>query len=99
MIGDVRTRATLEGEIKAKAAITGDILSKCIIGDVIVGRVVIRKEEADPYEGTYIVTPSGDPQTLETANKKMLNDVQVKAIPYYDVSNEYGRTIYIGGEI
>ena len=99
MIGDVRTRATLEGEIKAKAAITGDISSKCIIGDVIVGRVIIKKEEADPYDGDYIVTPSVNSQTLETANKKMLNDVQVKAIPYYDVSNEYGRTIYIGGEI
>ena len=99
MIGDVRARASLEGEIKTKATIIGDISSKCIIGDVIVGRAVIKKDEADPYDGDYIVTPSSNSQTLETANKKMLNDVEVKAIPYYDVSNEYGRTIYIGGEI
>lgn len=99
MIGDVRTRASIEGEVRVKATLTADISSKCVIGDVTVGRVVIRKVEADPYEGEYIVTPSGESQILETENKKMLNDVQVKAIPYYDVSNEYGRTIYIGGDI
>lgn len=99
MIGDVRTRATLEAEIKPRAIVTGDISSRCIIGEVEVGRVVIVREEADEYEGAYSVTPTGDAQILETANKKMISNVEVKAIPYYDISNEYGRTIYIGGEI
>lgn len=99
MIGEPRSRASLEGEIKARASIVGDISVKCILGDVEVGRVVIRHDEADEYEGKYMVTPSGEAQTLETANKKLLNNVEIKAIPYHDVSNEYGRTIYIGGEI
>ena len=91
MIGDIKT--------KSKATLIGDILTKSVLGDVEVGRVVIKHDEADDYEGEYTVTPSGESQILETANKKLTDDVEVKAIPYYDVANEYGRTIYIGGEI
>ena len=98
MTGDVRARAFIEGDIKTKATIIGDVSFRCIIGNVEIGRVSIRHEEAEPYEGEYVVTPSAGSQILETANKKMINDFEVKAIPYYDISNEYGRTIYIGGE-
>ena len=91
MIGDIKT--------KSKATLIGDVLTKSVLGDVEVGRVVIKHDEADDYEGEYTVTPSGESQILETANKKLTDDVEVKAIPYYDVANEYGRTIYIGGEI
>ena len=99
MIGDVMAKVSLDGEIKSKAVIVGDISSNCIIGDVEIGKVVIEQYGVDEYEGEYSVTPSGEIQILETSNKRMANDVEVKAIPYYDVSNEYGRTIYIGGEI
>ena len=91
MIGDIKT--------KSKATLVGDILTKSVLGDVEVGRVVIKHDEADDYEGEYTITPSGESQILETANKKLADDVEIKAIPYYDVANEYGRTIYIGGEI
>ena len=99
MIGEPKSRANLEGEIKSKASLAGDISSRCIMGDVEVGKVVIKHDEADDYEGEYIITPSGESQILETANKKLADDVEIKAIPYYDVANEYGRTIYIGGEV
>lgn len=89
MIGDVRAKASIEGKIQVKT----------IIADANVGRVVIKREDAEEYKGDYIVTPTVDRQILETANKKLTNDVKVNAIPYYDVANEYGRTIYIGGEI
>lgn len=91
MIGDIKT--------KSKATLIGDILTKSVLGDVEVGKVVIKHDEADDYEGEYTITPSGESQILETANKKLADDVEIKAIPYYDVANEYGRTIYIGGEI
>ena len=91
MIGDIKT--------KSKATLVGDILTKSVLGDVEVGKVVIKHDEADDYEGEYIITPSGESQILETANKKLADDVEIKAIPYYDVANEYGRTIYIGGEV
>jgi len=48
------------------------------------------------YDGPYSVTPTVDEQKLETAQKIMLDDVTVKAIPYYTVSNvSGGTTIYI----
>ena len=99
MIGEPKSRACLEGEIRTKIILSADILSKCIIGDVEVGRVIIKREDSVLYDDIYSVTPSVESQILRTANKKLLNDVEITAIPYYDVSNEYGRTIYIGGEI
>lgn len=54
--------------------------------------------ESPPYEGEYTVTPKIVSQTMETANKRMTEDVTVKAIPYYEVSNEHnGKTVIIGG--
>ena len=53
----------------------------------------------DDYDGDYIVTPIPyNSQTLETKDKRMLEDVTVLAIPYYETSNTSGLTVYIGGE-
>lgn len=55
---------------------------------------------AETYSGAYTVTPSSSEQTLETASKLMEDDVTVKEIPYYDVSNTSGgSTVYIGTEV
>lgn len=53
------------------------------------------------YTGEYSVTPEVDTaQTLETTGKYLTNDVTVKAIPDYEVSNEAGgNTFIIGKEI
>lgn len=53
------------------------------------------------YTGEYTITPEVDTaQTLETAGTYMTNDVKVKAIPDYEVSNEAGgNTFIIGKEI
>ena len=54
----------------------------------------------EPYDGSYEVTPKVSAQTLPTANKLMLDDVSVRAIPYFDVSNPAGgNTIYIANEV
>lgn len=50
----------------------------------------------DPYTGLYEIIPTTDDQTLETKDKLMLNDMVIKEIPTYEVSNEYGKTFYIG---
>lgn len=49
------------------------------------------------YEGDYEVTPSMKNNiTLETAKKLMTDNVTVKKIPRFDVSNEAGgTTVYI----
>lgn len=56
--------------------------------------------EADTYDGEYTVTPKVESQTLETAGKLMDDNVTIKEIPYYNVSNNSGgSTVYIGREI
>ena len=54
----------------------------------------------EPYDGPYEVTPKVTAQALPTANKLMRDDVSVRAIPYFDVSNTAGgNTIYIANEV
>lgn len=54
----------------------------------------------DPYAGDYIVTPKVVEQTIPTKDKYMLENMEVKQIPFFDVGNNSGgRTIYIGSEI
>ena len=54
----------------------------------------------EPYDGPYDVTPKVTAQTLSTAKKLMRDDVSVRAIPYFDVSNPAGgNTIYIANEV
>lgn len=52
------------------------------------------------YEGDYEVTPKVVGQTLPTAEKLLLDDVAIKAIPFYNVGNNSGgSTVYIGNEV
>lgn len=46
------------------------------------------------YEGAYTVTPSTEEQRLPTANKSLVADVVISAIPSY-----YGRISYNGSII
>lgn len=49
------------------------------------------------YAGPYSVTPQTSEQVLETEGKAMSKNVTVKKVPRYDVSNESGTTVIIGG--
>ena len=50
--------------------------------------------ERDPYEGSYVVTPSNQVQTLETKNFRMTDNVVVGAIP-----QNYGQITWDGSII
>lgn len=64
------------------------------------GDIQIVTDQPDIYEGLYEVTPKIDAQTIPTAKKFMTDDMTVKAIPYYNVSNiAGGNTIFIGNEV
>ena len=55
------------------------------------------RPDAEYYEGEYAVIPKVTAQTLETENKLMLEDLTIKAIPYFEVSNlAGGSTVTIG---
>lgn len=49
------------------------------------------------YKGEYEVTPKETQQVLQTKNKSMADDITVKEIPTYEVSNNAGTTFIIGG--
>lgn len=64
------------------------------------GKITAIQTGGEPYEGPYDVTPKVTAQTLKTAQKLMRDDVSVRAIPYFDVSNPAGgNTIYIANEV
>lgn len=55
---------------------------------------------ADVYTGEYVATPKTTEQMLETKDKLMKNNVTIKQIPYFDVSNTSGgSTVYIANEV
>ena len=58
------------------------------------------REDVEPYMGEYKITPKVDAQTIPTAQKYMTDNVHVKAIPYFETSNNMdGYTVYIGSEV
>lgn len=57
-------------------------------------------KEIDPYCGSYDVTPMVSVQTLPTAQKRMIQDMTINSIPYFETSNSHnGKTAYIGSEV
>lgn len=57
-------------------------------------------KDAEPYTGDYEITPKVEAQTMPTAQKLMAQDVTIKAIPFYNVSNNSGgSTVYIAKEV
>lgn len=56
--------------------------------------------EVPEYDGPYEVTPRVQGQTLHTKNRRMTEDVTVRDIPVYRVSNPAGgSTVYIAKEV
>ena len=94
MIGTI-SENTLKGKINDLEHLKGKIFSNNSI-TVNIGNASISKPN---YDGDYTVIPSINEQTLETKNKVMLDNLNIKEIPYFQTSNEYGDTIYIGKEI
>lgn len=54
----------------------------------------------EPYEGSYIITPKVEEQKMDTKGKIMIDDVTVKSVPFFEVSNTSGgNTVYIASEV
>ncbi len=63
------------------------------------GTLVITVER-ETYDGPYEITPKVESQTMATKGKSMAENVTIKSIPYFDVSNNAGgSTVYIGNEV
>lgn len=82
----------LAGEIRTEGILSGSIASE----GVLKGSLSIPVGYED-YVGPYTVTPKVGSQSLGTADKHLAHDVTIEPIPYYEVSNQNGKTIIIGG--
>jgi len=81
---------------KEAAVLSGDItpVTISVTGTIIGGGGSGIRKYAGPYEATP--NPHED-VVLETAGKRMTDDVTVRKIPYWETSNTKGLTVYIGG--
>jgi hypothetical protein len=82
----------LSGKLEPEAEIEGKIFSEFELKGELALPVGYRD-----YDGPYNVIPKVVSQELDTADKHLSKDVTVEAIPYYEVSNQTGKTIIIGG--
>lgn len=68
--------------------------------DADFGAIQVVHTDAQTYSGDYVVTPKVKAQTLSTKQKVMLDDVTIKEVPVYRVSNNSGgTTVYIAREV
>lgn len=61
------------------------------------GAKIVSTSGYEDYDGEYTVTPTMEEQRLDTEKRTTKKDVVIKPIPYYEVSNDKGTTIIIGG--
>lgn len=48
----------------------------------------------------YAITPKADEeQVLETEHRVLMQDLTINKVPYYQVSNDCGETVYIASEV
>ena len=80
------TTTSIKGIVKDKLRMTANVN-------------IERGSSYPTYSGDYNIIPKTQSQTLETKNKLMRDDLSIKEIPYYETSNPYGETIYIGNEV
>lgn len=87
---------TVSPLIKTKAKIDS---KKTITGKVTYGNGT--GEYVPVYDGDYEIVPVAFQDiTLPTKDKKMMGDVVVKEVPYYETSNlSGGVTVYIAGKV
>lgn len=62
------------------------------------GEVQVVTVGAPPYDGAYEVTPNFKVQTMETKEKIMRHNVEIRPIPICRVGNNFGGNTIIIGE-
>ena len=93
MITPNLTNDEIKGTLQTEINITGNLNTDTnLMGTIINGEGTHRSY----YAGSYKITPRTDSQTLETNNTIMTDNIEVNPIPYQEVSNQYGKTVYIG---
>lgn len=89
--GRIQADGVLTGTLSAVSALSGSISVAQTTPDIIVS-------EYPDYSGEYTVIPDpSQDQVLNTKNKTLRNDLEIKKIPYFETGNpQGGKTIIIG---
>lgn len=105
MKGKLSPHATISGKLSEKPHVEASLSSvqglsgALSVEQTINGELTIGDTFYDNYDGPYEATPKKDvEQTFITSGKRMLKNVKVSGIPYWETSNESGITLYIGGD-
>lgn len=87
--------ASLVGRITAQGCLSASVNIGCsLLGSLS------KPSGCVDYKGAYEVTPRVTEQSLKTKDKHMADDVKIKSIPFFNVSNTSGgSTAYIGSEV
>ena len=101
--GSLLNGNNLAGLLKINSGMTGVLSDIQSMSGVIKENTLVQYEtninnssSYPTYTDSYDIIPRIEDQTLNTKNKVLKDDVLVESIPYYQTSNEYGNTVYIG---
>lgn len=77
--------------------INGSVMQQCLKANI---SAIKTRPTAEYYKGDYEVTPLITAQVLPTNDKLMMDDLTIRKIPLYEVSNNVGgTTVTIGKEV
>ena len=89
LIGKIETTPILQGSIKKDTSLQGKLNYSSY-----------EIYNAEKYKGEYNITPLAfKQQELKTKDKLLEENVIVKEVPFFEVSNTEGTTVYIGSEV
>ena len=92
----INVKQHVNGSIHSKENLNGSIhIKESLVGNLGISTSGVTEQ----YAGEYTVIPKLDQQILKTKQKVMTDDLTVKGVPVYEVSNNQGgTTVYIAKE-
>lgn len=85
LTGKLRTEYSLSAQLHVSANLRGELT---------------KNTNYTNYNGDYEITPKVEAQIMPTKNKLMINDVEIKGVPIFSISNNAGgNTVYIAKEV
>lgn len=89
-------KVTVHPQPIVSVGVSADASMKVNVGST----TMMDPSELEQYTGPYEVVPKVNSQTLSTARKMLRDDITVREVPYYEVSNQFGgNTVYIAKEL
>lgn len=89
-------KVTVHPQPIVSVGVAADASMKVNVGST----TMVAPSKLEQYTGPYEVVPKVNSQTLSTARKMMRDDITVREVPYYEVSNQFGgNTVYIAKEL